>query len=592
MSSSQRVATFAAALTDVVQWLEYKTFGRGSWYDRACLLLREASDVAPSLDDLKLAEARSVVRSALTEKVLTTHPPDLFFEELAMPVSPVGATIYASELDELDTISGKDYVLQAARVEEKWAEADALWREKVRVSSFLVRVFEVADSCPKAGPKATVKTATRPRPTPKVAPPASPPSPAVPSKRKNAPLSSDEEHFSPAPARSGTQKLVPSSLFALTSGRLIVGKTPAPKKATKKPAGRPERAVRRSRPALAVETDIEDDAQYEDDFSDSKPNKRESGRAAKRSKGAKAEKEAFPDEDPTAEVSDWFVYQELRKCVKCAASRAPGGVDCRMYRGENRCRRCRRTAQGCYWEISPGAIPVSYSGAHKQSRDPAAVATPSSHTNNHSQLLPASTLFVAHSEAARPVFRVDAISYVEEVPSCLASLRRRAALARIHPDSQPASRAIADVVEQSLANAQVQLSTGLLLARSLLRDSAPGFRGADADPAELEEPLDDDLPVDFTEDPDHPISFRMEVTPPVLFDGPPSPLRRAESVEPYPRASSRSGSDDSSDTESPKLPSTVIEVGAEGSGGRAEGVEESGPDTHAGSGGDDAEVVV
>ncbi|THH18244.1 hypothetical protein EUX98_g8994, partial [Antrodiella citrinella] len=378
------------------------------------------------------------------------------------------------------------------------------------------------------------------------------------------------------------QKLVPSPLFALTSGRLVVGKTPAPKKATKKPAGRPERAVRRSRPALAVETDIEDDAQDEDDFTDSKPNKRESGWAAKRSKGAKSEKEAFPDEDPTAE-----------KCVKCAASRAPGGVDCCMYQGENQCRRCRRTAQGCYWEISPGgAIPVSYSGAHKQSRDPTAVAAPSSHANNQPQPLPASTLFVAHSEAARPVFRVDAISYVEEVPSCLASLRRRAALARIHPNSQPASRAIADVVEQSLASAQVQLSTGLLLARSLLRDGAPGFRGADADPAELEEPLDDDLPGDFTEDPNHPISFRMEVTPPVLFDGPPSPSRRAESVEPYPRASSCPGSDDSSDTESPKLPSTGIEVDAEGSGGRVEGVEESGPDTHAGSGGEDAEVMV
>ncbi|THH29632.1 hypothetical protein EUX98_g4539 [Antrodiella citrinella] len=389
MSSGQRSAIFAAALTDVVQWLDYKTFGRSSWYGRTVLLLREASDVAPSLDDLKLDEARGIVRAALKERVLTAHPPDDFFEELAMPRTPVGSDIFASELDELDTVSGKDYAAQAARVEEKWAEADALWRKK-------------------AAPKVIAKVATRPRPTPKAAPPAVLPN--VPSKRKDAPPSSDEEDFSPAPARSGTQKLVPSSLFALTSGRLLVGKAPALKKNTRKTSSHPERAVRRSRPALPVETDNEDDAQDEDDYTDSKPSKRDTGRAVKRSKGTKSEKEVFPDEDPTAEVSD------------------------------------------C--------------GAHKQSRDSAALAAISARADSQPQPLPSSSLFVASSEATHPAFRVDSVSYVEEFPSCLAALRRRAALARVHPSSHPASRAIADVVEQSLANAQIQMTTGLCCERA------------------------------------------------------------------------------------------------------------------------------
>ncbi|THH14190.1 hypothetical protein EUX98_g9636 [Antrodiella citrinella] len=429
MSSAQRVNIFAAALTDVVQWLEYKTFSRTSWYDRACLLLREASSVAPSLDDLKLAEARNLVRAALKEKVLTAHPPDAFFEELAMPVTPAGVDIFASELDELDAITGKDYAAQSATVEAKWAETDILWRKR-------------------AAPQPTAKATARPKPTPKVVPNVAPVSPKVPAKRKDAPPSSDGEEFSPAPARSGTQQVVPSDLFVLTSGRLVVGKTPVPKKTRRHASSRPERVARRSRPTFAVETEDEDTTQDEDDFVDPKPAKKDTGCPVKRSKASKSEKEAFPDEDPEAE---------------------------------------------------------------------------------------------------------------------------------------PASRAIADVVEQSLANAQVQMTTGLMLARSLLRDGAPGFRGAGVDPEALEDPLDEDLPADFTEDANHPITFRLEATPPVVFDRPSSPspipsgpLCLADSAEPYPRASSRHSSDHSSDTGSPKLPSTVIEVDAGGSDGHAEGVEEGG----------------
>ncbi|THH14104.1 hypothetical protein EUX98_g9649 [Antrodiella citrinella] len=511
MSSHISAPVFAAALTQVVQWLGFKTFGRASWYDRATLLLREASDAAPSLDDLKLAEARMEVRAALKSKVLTAHPPSSFFEELAMPVTPAGATIFASELDELDLVTGKDHALRAARIEERWAEADTLWRVK---------------AAQKVAPKVATKSNARPRPIPRIATPEVPPAPKIPAKRKEAPVSSDEEDdVSPTPVRTGTQTVVPSRLYELTSGRLIVGKTPVAPKVVTKSVGRPARAVRRRRPVWSTKTDDEDDYEEENDFSDTKPDKKDNGRATKRSKGAKSEKEAFPDEDLGAEVSTWFVYRELRKCLKCAASRAPGGVDCRIQR-----------------RLPRSSFP-----------------TPN---------------------AARPAFRVDSISHVEEVPSCLASLRRRAALARIHPASQPASRAIADVVEQSLASAQIQLSTGLLLARSLLRDGAPGFRGAGADPAELEEPLDDDLPEDFTEDPNHPIAYRMEVTPPVMFDGPPSPSPVPSgppllvgSVEPSAHANFRRSPDISSEAASPvvamspKPSDESVDQGVEGSGG-------------------------
>ncbi|THH14566.1 hypothetical protein EUX98_g9597 [Antrodiella citrinella] len=567
MSSAQLVAVFAAALTDVVQWLDYKTFGRASWYDRAILLLREASDVAPSLDDLKLAEARNIVRAALKERALTAHPPNAFFEELAMPVTPVGTEIFASELDELDTVAGKDYAAQATIIEEKWAEADTLWRTK-------------------AAPKPVSKATTRPKPTPKAAAPVVLPAPKVPAKRKDAPLSSDGEDFPSVPVRSGTQRVAPSSLFALTSGRIFVGKIPGPKPSSRKPSGRPERAVRRPRTLWSVESEDEHHAQDEDYSSDSKPTKKNSGRAAKRSKTAKSDKEAFPDEDPEAELSDWFVYRELRKCVKCAGSRAKGGVVCRMYQGETRCRRCRRTAQGCYWEISPGAVPVSYGGTHKQARD--ATSAPA---RAESHLLPvvASTLFVPHSEAARPAFRVDDVSYVEEFPSCLAGIRRRAALARVHPESYPASRAIADVVEQSLASAQIQLSTGLLLARSLLRDGAPGFRGSEADPAELEDPLDEDVPDDFTAEVNHPTLFRLEPTPLAVSNdrvpGSPAavPSRLAEVGEPSAPASPRRTPDILPTTISSKIAEEVIVHDSEGSDGDPEENEEGDERDDAGS---------
>ncbi|THH16775.1 hypothetical protein EUX98_g9250 [Antrodiella citrinella] len=550
MTSHIRAPIFAAALTQVIQWLDFKTFGRVSWYDRAIALLREASDAAPSLDDMKLAEARREVRAAVTSKVLTTHPPDAFFEELAMPVTPAGATIFASELDELDLVTGKDHALQAARIEERWAEADALWRVK---------------AVQKVTQKIVTKSNARPRPVPRIATPEVPPAPKTSTKRKEAPISSDEEDdVSPPPVRSGTQTVVPSRLYELTPGRLVVGKTPVAQKVVTKSAARPARAVRRRRPVWSTKTDDEDDDEKDDDFSDNKPGKKDTSRAAKRSKGVKSEREAFPDEDPEAELSSWFIYRELQKCLKCSSSRSPSGVVCRMYEGETRCRRCSRTAQGCYWEISPGAIPVSYSGAHKQTRDSTTVSV---RAGVQPHPVPAPTLFVAHSESPSP-----------------------RALARIHPDSQPASRAIADVVEQSLVSAQVQLSTGLLLARSLLRDGAPGFRGADADPAELEEPLDSDLPEDFTEDPNHPISFRMEVTPPVIFDGPPSPSpapsgppRPAEAVEPSAHADSRRIPGVSSDAASPGIamspnPSDeAMDNDVEGSGGvpsALEGVDE------------------
>ncbi|THH20706.1 hypothetical protein EUX98_g8532 [Antrodiella citrinella] len=536
MPSHLSAPIFAAALTQVVKWLEFKTFGRASWYDRAVLLLREASDAAPSLDDLKLDGVRMEVRSALKDRVITAHPPDAFFEELAMPVTPAGARIFASELDELDTITGDDYVALSARVEERWAEADRLWREK---------------AAPRVAKKKFGKSNARPQPTPVV-----PPSPKISLKRKGAPLSSDGEDSSPPPARPGTQKVVLSSLFELTSGGLV------------------------------VETDDDDDAPYEDEAMDSKSIKKQPGRPSKRSKVTKTDKESFPDEDPDAVESEWFVYRELRKCLKCSSSRASGGAVCRMYEGETRCRRCSRTAQGCYWEISPGAIPVSYSGAHKQSRDAAAVST---RAGSQPHVSPASTLFVSHSEAARPVFRVDAITSVDEFPSCLASIRRRAALARIHPASHPASRAIADVVEQSLASAQVQLTTGLMLARSLLRDGAPGFRGTGVDPEELEDPLDDDLPVDFTEDSDHPIAFRLEATPPVVPRGcsSPSPAvlvppRPVEAGGPLVPTSSRPSPDVVSESGSPKIADIEADEDAEGSEGGAEEVDEGDDDSDEG----------
>ncbi|THH13825.1 hypothetical protein EUX98_g9678 [Antrodiella citrinella] len=542
MPSAQRAAIFAAALTNVVQWLDYKTFGRASWYDRAVLLLREASDVAPSLDDLKLSEARNIVRAALKEKVLSAHPPNTFFEELAMPATPVGAEIFVSELDELDTVSGKDYAAQAAQVEEKWAEADALWRLK-------------------AAPKTAAKAPTRPRPTPTTAVSAASRSPKVPTKRKEAPPSSSGEDASPPPVRSGTQVVVPSSLFALTPGRLIVGKTLPARKASKKPADQPDRAV------WSVDAEGDDDALADEDYvSDAKSTKKDVGRAAKRPRVARVEKESFPDEDPDSALSDWFVYRELRKCVKCAASRAQGGVFCKLYRGETSCRRCKRTAQGCYWEISPGAIPVSYSGGHKQTRD----ATPASALVDSKPVLPsASNLFVSHSDAARPVFRVDNIAFVEEFPSSLASIRRRAALARVHPASHPASRAIAEVVEQSLANAQVQMTTGLLLARSLIRDRTPGFRGSGEDPEELEDPIDEDQPEDFTEDVDHPVLFRLEATPLAMANDlvPDSPAASVGSpsvaaVESSVRASSRHTPEAVSKSGSPRTVAYVVDEDA------------------------------
>ncbi|THH20966.1 hypothetical protein EUX98_g8486 [Antrodiella citrinella] len=577
MSSSQRATIFAAALTQVVQWLDFKTFGRVAWYERALLLLREASDTSPSLDDLKLAEARMEVRAALSSRVLAAHPPNAIFEELAMPVTPSGAIIFASELDELDTVTGPDYSAQASKVEEKWAEADALWREK-------------------AAPKVIAKPSSRPRPTPKVVAPSDAPSPKVPAKRKGAPLGSEGEDSPPPPARSGTQQVVLSSLFALTSGRIVVGKTPGPKK-TAKSSGRPERAVRRRRPIWSMDADSDDEAPRDLDFQEASSPKKESDRAAKRPKAAKAEKEAFPDHDSTAVPSDWFVYRELKKCLKCAASRAPGGVACMMYQGETRCRRCRRTAQGCYWEISPGAIPVSYGGNHKQARD----ATPASaRADSHLPPAAASTLFISHSEAAHPAFHVDDVSYVEEFPSCLAALRRRAALARVHPSSHPASRAIADVVEQSLANAQIQMTTGLMLARSLLRDRAPGFQGTDADPADLEEPLDEDVPGDFTADDDHPVLFHLEPAPlDVSHDRSsespdasvlPPPVN-VESRDPTALAGSRASPDAPRKAPSPDVVTQEADEVTVGSVGEAEDIGEDDADGDEGSGSDEDAAV-
>ncbi|THH16879.1 hypothetical protein EUX98_g9233 [Antrodiella citrinella] len=275
MPSHVSAPIFAAALTRVVQWLDFKTFGRASWYDRATILLREASDAAPSLDDMKLAEARMEVRAALQSRTLTAHPPAAFLEELAMPVTLPGAAIYASELDELDTVSGGDYVALSAGVEERWAAADALWRKK-------------------ATPKAAAKPNPRPRPTPTAVATAAPHVPKASVKRKGAPESSDEEDdVSPPPVRSG--------------------KTPVAKKAAANPVARPARAVCRRRPIWSTNTDDESNAPDDNDLSDSKSNKRSVVRAAKRTKVAKSEKEPFPDEDPEVELSSWFVYRELQR---------------------------------------------------------------------------------------------------------------------------------------------------------------------------------------------------------------------------------------------------------------------------------------
>ncbi|THH13977.1 hypothetical protein EUX98_g9662 [Antrodiella citrinella] len=535
MPSHIAAPIFAAALTQVVQWLDFKTFGRAAWYDRAVLLLRDASDTAPSFDDLKLAGVRMEVRAALASRVLTAHPPDALFEELAMPVTPVGATIFASELDELDTIAGPEHAAQATAVEEKWAAADALWREK---------------AAPSTVPKNTARSNARPRPTTKTAIPATPPPPKVPTKRKGGPTSYDEEDSPPPPARSG--------------------KTPAPKKTAKGTADRPERAVRRRRPVWSTKTDDEfDDKDTDEDAKDVVRTKRAVDRVVKKPQVTKSDKDAYPDEDPSATPSDWFVYRELKKCLKCAASRAKGGLsaECTRRRTQTDPRRYFRVGS-CR---GPGPSVACF--------------------------------FVPHSDAARPAFRVDSISFVEDFPSCLASIRRRAALTRVHPDSQPASRALADVVEQSLASAQVQMTTGLLLARSLLRDRAPGFRGADADPAELEDPLDEDLPADFTEEPHHPTAFRLERTPLIVPRGCTSvspivsvPPPFVVPAEPSVRADSRHSPVVSSDTASPGIalsPKPTSEAvdedleGSEGDTNALEGVDDL-DDTGSGEGeGDD-----
>ncbi|THH12872.1 hypothetical protein EUX98_g9782, partial [Antrodiella citrinella] len=362
------------------------------------------------------------------------------------------------------------------------------------------------------------------------------------------------------------------------TGRLVVGKTPALKKTATKTVGRPERAVRRRRPLWSTQTDDEDEDDGTDDAAPSvgRP-KKDTARTTKRPKVVKTDKEAYPDEDSTAVPSDWFVYRELKKCLKCASSRIQGGAVCRMYQGEPVCRRCKRTSQGCYWEISPGAIPVSYSGGHKQTRDAATVAA---RADSLVPPPPPAALFVPHSEATRPAFRVDDISYVEEVPSCLAAIRRRAALARVHPASHPASRAIADVVEQSLANAQVQMTTGLLLARSLIRDRAPGFRGPEDDPQVLDEPIDDDRPVDFTEDTDHPVLFRLATPPLDASSGrvpssptPSIPARSAGADGPSTPAGSRSPSDAALESSFSKVATPDVAADADGFDGDAEGVE-------------------
>ncbi|THH19752.1 hypothetical protein EUX98_g8716 [Antrodiella citrinella] len=140
----------------------------------------------------------------------------------------------------------------------------------------------------------------------------------------------------------------------------------------------------------------------------------------------------------------------------------------------------------------------------------------------------------------------------------------------------------------------------LLLARSLLRDRAPGFLGDGADPVELEQPLDADVPDDFTADVDHPALFHLDPTPLATShdraSGSPeasiqSPPAAVEGRVPMATANARASSDAAPEEVSSNVILKSVDEIATVSGDEAEGIDEDDEDNDIGSREDDEMAV-